>query len=90
MVRRWVRNGGSLHDKPQMASSVHERLTNAVAITITVVWVISFLVDLFNSNYDPPASVMPLMLATAGFLFGKNAISGRARDDEMEPTSDAS
>lgn len=45
-----------------------------LAAVITAVWVVSFCVDLFVATYEPPAAVMPLMLAAAGYLFGRGAL----------------
>jgi hypothetical protein len=52
------------------------KLPVVVAILITVVWIVSFIVDLLNAKYDPPPTVGALMLLAAGWLFGKGMLPG--------------
>lgn len=57
-----------------------EKLTAGVAVVITAAWAVSFVVDVFNEGYEPPASVHALMLLVAGALFGDRVL--RARKDD--------
>lgn len=50
------------------------RLAKVLAYVITVAWAISFTIDIVNPDYDPPASIHPLMLLVAGGAFGEGII----------------
>lgn len=50
-------------------------LASIVASVITVAWTTSFTLDLFVKDYDPHPSITPLMLTTAGYLFGGEVMS---------------
>jgi hypothetical protein len=52
------------------------RLPVLIACLITVIWTVSFIVDLLNPKYDPPPTVGALMLLAAGWLFGKGIMPG--------------
>lgn len=45
-----------------------------VAGTVTALWAVSFVADLFIAEYDPPPSVGALMLLIAGALFGEGVV----------------
>jgi hypothetical protein len=47
-----------------------DTLALVVASVITVAWVGSLITDAALPSYDPPASIHPLMLLVAGYLFG--------------------
>lgn len=53
-----------------------DALTTAIACVITAAWSASFLLEIAMTDYTPPASVTPLMLATAGYLFGGEVVKG--------------
>lgn len=75
-----------------MATEHENKITTGVAIVITMVWTASFVADLFIMGYEPPPSVMPLMLATAGYLFGKGALGGNGKNrhpGDKEATKEA-
>jgi hypothetical protein len=61
--------------------TARETIELVIACVVTLVWVISFTVDVFVRDYDPPASVMPVMLIVAGWLFTKNVFS-KAKEEE--------
>ena len=50
---------------------MNDRLATAIAITITVVWLASVVLDAVWPKYDPPTSIHPLMMAVAGWAFGQ-------------------
>lgn len=52
------------------------RITNAIAIVITLVWAASFLADIFIPRYDVSPFVHMIMMGLAGAIFGKSFISG--------------
>lgn len=52
-------------------------LATVVAATITSAWTLSFIIDIVNPAYDPPASLTPLMLGVAGFCFGGEFVLSR-------------
>ena len=64
------------------------KLATVVACLITIAWTTSFSLDLFMEGYDPPASVTPLMLATAGYLFGGEVVAKVRKP--VEPETDTS
>lgn len=64
-----IRLGGEL-----MSAGGTRWLAPAVACVITVVWTVSFAADLMFKSYDPHPSITPLMLTTAGYLFGGEVV----------------
>lgn len=47
-----------------------KRIISTLTVLIMAVWLVSFLVDIVDKTYDPPASVHALMLAVAGAAYG--------------------
>lgn len=73
----------------------NERIALWLAVVITLAWAVSFIVDIVNSHYDPPASVHALMLIVAGAVFGDGLIrsnriavqirrNGKAEEEEPD------
>jgi hypothetical protein len=62
------------------------RLRVGLAGVITVLWSGSIILDAVNPNYDPPASLHPLMLIVACAVFGEAAF--RARRNGNGATAD--
>lgn len=56
---------------------MNTKLVNALAIVITVVWAVSFILDATIVRYDPPESVHALMLIVAGAAFTGTIIKTR-------------
>lgn len=56
------------------------RITNLVALVITMVWMASFLADIIVGDYDPSPFLHMIMMALAGTIFGKSFL----RDDPKE------
>ena len=54
-----------------------KRLRTGIAILIATAWAVSFIIDVVNPNYEPPAAVHALMLLVAGFFFGPNILPPR-------------
>ena len=54
------------------------RVSNGIAIVITLVWAISYLVDMAMNTYDPPASVNAIMMIVAG-AFAANGVMGNSK-----------
>jgi hypothetical protein len=61
---------------------VNNRLVNWLAVVITVIWAISFVLDAVITKYDPPESVHALMLIVAGAAFTGTVIKTRNGDDK--------
>jgi hypothetical protein len=59
-------------------------LTTVVACLITFAWSVSFTLDMFMQDFEPHPSITPLMLATAGYLFGGEVMSKRNETKEAE------
>lgn len=72
--------------------------TSAAIIVVLIVWAVTVLVGIFDSEYTPPPGIEPLMMALAGFLFaaqhktkgegkgaGKHAKPEDKVEDEDEP-----
>jgi hypothetical protein len=57
-------------------SNGHRVLSSVVACIITAAWSASFLADIALADYEPHASITPLMLAVAGYLFGGEIMRG--------------
>lgn len=57
-----------------MPTPQEARLRIIFASIVLAVWVVSFLIDVINPNYDPHPSIQPLMLIVAGALFGEHAL----------------
>jgi hypothetical protein len=60
---------------------VNKKLINVIAVVITAIWSISFILDAINPRYDPPESVHALMLIVAGATFTGSVIKSRSGDD---------
>lgn len=58
-------------------STSNNKVSTGLAIVITGAWAVSFIVDIVNKNYDPPASVHGLMMMVAGAVFGEGLIRTR-------------
>lgn len=70
--------------------SSNNKVATGLAIVITIVWAISFIVDVLVKGYDPPASVHALMMMVAGAVFGEGLLktrkgNGAGRTKEGEP-----
>lgn len=63
-----------------MAKDDDKHLTFVLSYVITVVWVVSFVIEVLDPNYSPPPSVHALMLLVAGALFGKGVIDRDRRE----------
>lgn len=59
-----------------------KRLAAAIAIVITTAWAVSFILGALNPDYNPPASIHPLMLIVAGGAFGTAVFTKKKEDDE--------
>lgn len=51
-----------------------ERLTGAIAVTITVAWFGSLVLDAAWPAYSPPATLHALMMLVAGWAFGERIV----------------
>lgn len=54
------------------------RVSNGIAIVITSIWAISYLVDMASKSYDPPAAVNAIMMIVAG-AFAANGVKGNGK-----------
>jgi hypothetical protein len=60
---------------------VDKRIVAGIAIVITTMWAVSYLVNILNPNYKVPDGLHPLMLLVAGAAFG-NAVFGKRKGDD--------
>lgn len=65
--------------------SSNNKVATGLAIVITVVWAISFIVDVIVTAYDPPASVHALMMMVAGAVFGEGLLKTRKGSNGAKP-----
>jgi predicted ferric reductase len=60
-------------------------ITEVLAYIITAVWVVSFIVDIVNPEYEPHPSVHAIMTLVAGALFGESVFRrGNNRDETVK------
>lgn len=52
----------------------NSRIVQGLAAVITTAWAVSFIVDILDKSYEPPASVHALMLLVAGAVFGEGLL----------------
>jgi hypothetical protein len=57
-------NGGRSPYRPSVA------VLNTLAVIVTVVWAVSFSVDIAVRDYDPPTNVHTAFLVLLGVVFG--------------------
>lgn len=53
-------------------------------ILIIVMWVASFIADLTNKAYDPPAYVNPLIMLVAGYFFATSGSNDKKSTGKKE------
>lgn len=53
-----------------MTTNEDERIAGIIALTVTLVWAASMLVDAFSKTYQPPVFIHACLLATVGFILG--------------------
>lgn len=54
--------------------SLDQKIRLFLAGVITIAWAISFIVDIRVKDYEPPASLHPLMMIVAGAVFGEGLV----------------
>lgn len=59
-----------------------KKVSNAIAIVVTIVWATSFLLDIFLSSYDPPASIGGIMMIVVGAAFAGNVLTRGKSEDQ--------
>lgn len=59
---------------PDERSQDDRRIAKLLAYVITFAWIVSFVIDIFNEAYDPPASLQGLIMLVAGGVFGEGII----------------
>lgn len=77
-MRRWAVAGDDARARPPGRGGVDPRITNLVAVVITLVWMGSFLADIVVPDYDPSPFVHMTMMGLAGAIFGRSFL----RDDD--------
>lgn len=58
-----------------------DRLRLVVGGLITAAWFASFVVDVVNPAYDPPATIHLLMMVVAGALFAPSVLNRKDKDE---------
>ena len=53
-----------------------KKLSNAIAIVVTVVWTVSFVADIVLKSYDPSPFIHLAMMAVVGAAFGSSVLKG--------------
>lgn len=61
------------------------RFRRRFATLITAAWAVSFVLDAVVATYDPPAGMHTLMLAVAGWTFGRPVVEAARRHDKGNP-----
>ena len=51
-------------------TSKDERTAGFIALTVTIVWAASMLIDAFSSKYQPPVLIHASLLTTVGIILG--------------------
>ena len=62
-------------------TATNNRIATNLAIVITILWAISFIVDIVVKEYDPPATVHALMMIVAGAVFGEGFLKPGKNND---------
>lgn len=81
-MRRWAVPGEGSGPRPPNRGGVDPRITNLVAVVITLVWMGSFLADIVVPDYDPSPFVHMTMMGLAGAIFGRSFLR---EDDKPAP-----
>lgn len=74
-----------MHDSQQSHRKDHaanRRIALYLAIVITIAWGVSFIIDVIDESYDPPASVHALMMIVAGSVFGEGLFQAAKKNGE--------
>lgn len=50
------------------------RLTNLIALVITLVWAASFVADIFMASYEPSPYIHAIMMTVSGAAFAGSVI----------------
>lgn len=61
-----------------------DKISVRLAYLIAILWSISFFVDLFVADYDPPPTIHALMMAVAGAFLAPQALKGIRNEDREE------
>lgn len=56
------------------------RVSNLIALVVTVVWAASFLADIALSSYEPPAALHAIMMTVAGAAFAGSVVKKNGSD----------
>jgi ATP/ADP translocase len=59
-----------MNTKPSVKKTLGEIMAVPIAVAVTVVWVVTALVTLKTHDYTPLSIVTPVMLLSAGAVFG--------------------
>jgi hypothetical protein len=51
-------------------SKQDEKIAGIIALTVTLVWALSMLVDAFSTAYQPPVLIHASLLTTVGIIMG--------------------
>lgn len=52
------------------------KITNVIAVVVTLIWSLSMFYDALNMSYDPPAPIHGAFMLVLGSIFGLK-VSGR-------------
>lgn len=55
---------------------VDPTITSGIAIVVTALWTISFVVNIISPAYDPPPAIHAAFMLIAGGIFGYQIIRG--------------
>lgn len=61
-----------------------KRITNGIAIIVTIIWATSFVLSAIVPDYSPPVSVHAVMMLVAGAAFGSSVLKRSDDDNDAE------
>jgi hypothetical protein len=61
-----------------------ERLVRIIVLSVTGMWIVSMIAELFISDYDPPASVHVAMMAVVGAATGRYIVMRNGRPKGLD------
>ncbi len=52
-------------------------VTNGIAVSVTIIWSVSFVADILVKTYDPPGAIHVAFMVILGGVFGLQIFNGR-------------
>lgn len=67
---------------------VHPTTRQVFTVMVMLMWASSFIADMANPTYDPPAYVNPLIMLVGGYLFATASNSNGNKEKNKTPTDE--